>query len=261
FRSDPALTYQITSGSLAYSDGFSGSLTRNPGQNVGQYAITQGTVALSTNYVLTYKGANLTIGTRPVEITADAKSKTYGDADPALTYQITNGTLAYSDHFTGSLARAAGQDVGDYAITQGTVALSPNYVLTYKGAKLTIGVRPVEISADAKNKTYGDPDPALTYKITKGSLAYSDAVSGGLTRDAGKAIGDYAITQGTVALSSNYALTYVGAKLTITRRPVTGNFTAGGKVYDGGMSAGVTGRTLNNAISPDDVNLTGGTAA
>src|SRR5207248_129493 len=150
---DPALTYQITSGSLAYSDAFSGSLTRDPGQSVGQYGINKGTVALSSNYTLTYNGAKLTISTRPVEITADAKSKTYGDSDPALTYQITNGTLAYSDHFTGSLDRAAGQDVGDYAITQGTVALNTNYVLTYKGAKLTIGVRPVEITADAKNKT------------------------------------------------------------------------------------------------------------
>src|SRR5207253_1506524 len=98
----------------------------------------------------------LTISVRPVEITADAKGKTYGDAEPALSYQVTKGSLAYSDHFTGGLDRAAGQDVGEYAITQGSVALSSNYTLTFVGAKLTISVRPVEITADAKGKTYGE---------------------------------------------------------------------------------------------------------
>src|SRR6185436_115751 len=115
---------------------------------------------LSTNYTLTYIGANLTIGTRPVTITADAKNKTYGDADPALTYQVTSGNLVTGDSFTGSLTRDAGETVNTYAIKQGTVALNTNYTLSYVGANLTIGKRSVTITADAKNKTYGDADPA-----------------------------------------------------------------------------------------------------
>src|SRR5437667_9847695 len=98
-------------------------------------------------------------------MTADAKGKTYGESDPALTYQVTKGSLAYSDHFAGGLDRAAGQNVGAYGITKGSVAVSSNYDLTYVGAKLTISVRPVEITADAKGKTYGEDDPALTYQI------------------------------------------------------------------------------------------------
>src|SRR5207248_3628442 len=124
-----------------------------------------------------------TITTRSVEITADAKAKTYGDADPALTYQISSGSLAYDDAFSGALTRDAGKDVGQYDITQGTVALSDNYVLAYKGAKLTIGKRPVEVNADAQSKTYGDDDPALSYQITSGTLAYSDDFSGALARE------------------------------------------------------------------------------
>src|SRR5258705_3933039 len=179
------------------------------------YAITQGTVALSSNYALTYVGANLTINARAITITADAKSKTYGDSDPALTYEITSGTLAFSDAFTGSLARDAGEAVGSYAITQGTVALSSNYALTYVGANLTINARAITITADAKSKTYGDSDPALTYAITSGTLAFSDAFTGSLARDASEGDLSYGIIQRTVALSSNYALTYVGANLTI----------------------------------------------
>ena len=45
------------------------------------------------NYALTFTGANLTITERPITITADAKSKVYGNADPALTYLVTNGSL------------------------------------------------------------------------------------------------------------------------------------------------------------------------
>src|SRR5207237_9841619 len=70
---------------------------------------SQGTLALNSNYVLTYVGNTLAIAARAVTITADPNSKTYGDADPALTYQLTSGTLAYSDAFTGALTRDAGE--------------------------------------------------------------------------------------------------------------------------------------------------------
>src|SRR5207249_88738 len=190
-----------------------------------------GTLALSTNYALTYAGADLTITKRAVTVTADAKSKTYGDADPALTYQITAGSLAFSDAFTGALSRAAGENVGTYAIAQNTLALSTNYTLTYVGADLTITKRAVTVTTDAKSKTYGDADPGLTYQITAGSLAFSDAFTGALSRAAGENVGTYAIAQNTLALSTNYTLTYAGADLTITKRAVTVTADAKSKTY------------------------------
>ncbi len=57
-------------------------------------------------------------------VTADPQTKTYGEADPALTYQITSGALVNGDSFTGGLVRAPGENVGSYAISQGTLALS-----------------------------------------------------------------------------------------------------------------------------------------
>src|SRR5262249_16446363 len=161
-NADPTLTYHISAGSLAFSDTFTGALSRAPGENVGSYAIQQGTLALNGNYTLTYAGADLTIGTRAVPVTADPKSKTYADADPALPYNMSAGSLAFTDAFTGALSRAAGEDVGSYAITQGSLALSSNYALSYLGADLTIGTRAVAVAADPKSKTYGDSDPALT---------------------------------------------------------------------------------------------------
>jgi hypothetical protein len=87
----------------------------------------------------------------------DAKAKTYGDSDPALTYQITSGTLAFSDSFSGGLSRAAGEGVGSYAIGQGTLALNSNYSLSFIGADLTINARAITVTADAKARPTAMP--------------------------------------------------------------------------------------------------------
>ncbi len=219
--SDPTFTYQITSGSLVGSDTFIGSLTRTTGENVGAYAINQGTVSAGSNYNLSFVSSDLTIDTKAIEVTADAISKTYGDADPALTYTITFGALVGSDTFSGTLSRAAGEDVGTYAVSQNTLALSSNYDLSFVDQDFTITNKAIEITADAANKTYGDADPAFTYQITTGALVGSDAFTGSLSRVAGENAGDYAIEQGTVSAGSNYNLSFVSNNLTIDKRQLT----------------------------------------
>jgi hypothetical protein len=53
--------------------------------NVGSYAIGQGSLAASSNYAVSYAGANLTVAARPIALTADAQGRLYGDTNPALT--------------------------------------------------------------------------------------------------------------------------------------------------------------------------------
>ena len=43
-----------------------------------------------------------------------------------------------------------------------------------------------------------------------------DAFTGSLTRVPGEIVGSYAIQQGTLALSGNYTLAFIGANLTVT---------------------------------------------
>ncbi|MFM7327796.1 MAG: MBG domain-containing protein, partial [Bacteroidota bacterium] len=192
-----------------------------PGENIGTSAIHNESIALSANYKLSYNGALLTIGKRSVTITADAKTKTYGDSDPALTYNVTTGTVVAGDNFSGSLTRVTGENIGTYAINQGSIALSPNYTLSYSGANLTINKRPITITADAKSKVYGSSDPNLTSKITSGNLVSPDQVTGALVRVAGQSVGNYAINQGTLTAGSNYDLTYINASFTITPASLT----------------------------------------
>jgi hypothetical protein len=73
---------------------------------------------------------------RNITVTADDKSKVYGQADPALTYRVTAGSLADGDEFTGELERELGQAVGSYDIVQGTLAIDDhnagnNYALVF----------------------------------------------------------------------------------------------------------------------------------
>jgi hypothetical protein len=73
-------------------------------------------------------------------VTADNKTKILGaPADPALTYQVTSGSLVTGDSFTGQLTRVAGETVGTtYAIQQGTLTAGSNYNLTFVPGTLKI---------------------------------------------------------------------------------------------------------------------------
>ena len=70
-------------------------------------------------------------------MTANNQSRFIGQPDPTLTYQVTSGTLFGSSSLSGALTRVPGNDVGAYAITQGTLG-SPNYNITFVGATLFI---------------------------------------------------------------------------------------------------------------------------
>lgn len=178
----------------------------------------------------------------PVSLTA-AGSCT---ATPAVNgYDVTMTSGSGNCVLTASQAGSASYNAA--ANVERTVAAQP---------------RAITVAALAKSKTYGDLDPALTYSVTSGSLAGSDTFSGALSRQSGESVASspYAIQQGTLTLSSNYDLTFVGANMTITARPLTGSFSAADKVYDGTTTATVVNRSVTGVILDDDVSLSGGTA-
>ena len=124
-----------------------------PAKPWARYAITQGTLALSTNYALTYVGANLTITARPITVTADAKTKVYGDADPALSYQVTSGARRDGRQLQRGAdprGRRGRRQLRDHA---GHTRAGTNYALTYVGANLTITARPITVTADARPRS------------------------------------------------------------------------------------------------------------
>ena len=78
---------------------------------------------------------------RPVTVTADTKSKNYGEKDPELTYTIDSSTpLVTGESLSGALSRESGENCGTYAIVQNTLtdANNANYKITFNAAELTI---------------------------------------------------------------------------------------------------------------------------
>ena len=256
-NANPALTYAITSGSLVNGDGFTGALATSATatSGLGTYAVTQGTLAANSNYVLTYAGNDLTITARPITVTVDALSRIYGDTNPALTYTIGGSGLVNGDALSGALTTAATavSGVGAYGITQGTLAASANYALTYAGADLTVTARPITVTADAMSRIYGDANPVLSYAMTSGNLVNGDGLSGVLATSAAATsdVGTYAITQGTLTAGSNYALTYAGADLTVTARPITVAADAASRVYGDANPALTYGLTSGSLVNGD----------
>ncbi len=187
--------------------------------SVGTYAITGSGFAALHGYQLEIVDGTLTITPRPITVTADVLSKVYGEADPELTYTVTQGNLVGQDTLAGSLERVAGEDVGKYLINRGTLD-NPNYEITFVDGTLQITPRPITVAADVLSKVYGEVDPALTYKVTQGNLVGQDTLAGSLERAAGENVGEYLIGRGTLN-NPNYEITFVNGTLTITPRPIT----------------------------------------
>src|SRR5207247_678994 len=220
--SHPALAYTNSEG--LSGSAFTGSLTRVAGEDVGTYAIEQGTPA-SLHDALPIFSASFTITAKPLTVTAVANSKVFGASDPAFAYTNSEGVPASA--FTGSLTRVAGEDVGTYAIEQGTLAAA-NYSVTFVSASFTITAKPLTVTAVANSKVFGAADPALTYTNSLGLPA--SAFTGGLGRAAGENVGTYAMTLGSLT-AANYSITFVSASFTITAKPLTVTAVASSKAF------------------------------
>ncbi len=236
---DPAFTYTTAGlqGSDTAGSVLSGSLTRDPGENVGTYAITQGTLAANSNYTLTFVPGTLTITTANIlAVAAHNQTMTYGGSLPTLTYTysgLVNGDT--SSVFSGSLATTAtsSSNVGTYAITLGTLSAGANYSINFTGGTLTIGKATLDVTANSgQSKIYGTADPTLTYSYSGLQGGDTSSVfSGSLSRAAGENAGTYAIRQGTLSAGSNYTISYNAADFTINPATLTVTAADATKIY------------------------------
>ena len=225
---NPAFTYTSyglhTGDTSAILAGLSLSTAATTTSNVGSYAITAGGSVISTTgqaYRLIQTPAALTVTPRAITVTADAKSRAYGDANPALTYQVGGAGLVNGDTLSGALATSAttASNVGVYGITQGTLASSNYTISLFTGANLT--VTPARAHGDGRCEEPRlwrcQPGADLSgRRLGPGQWRHACRVRWRRRRRQPSNVGTYGITQGTLAASSNYALNYTGANLTVT---------------------------------------------
>ena len=162
-----------------------------------------------------------TVNPVSITVTADDQVKVYGAADPALTYQITSGSLVAGDSFTGVIAREPGESAGPYDIQQGALTLSGNYNLTFIEGTLTISPKALTITANSGDKAYGDTAAFAGTEFTAVGLLAGDSVgsvtltSTGAAADA--AVGTYPIVPSAAVGTglANYDISYDNGTLTV----------------------------------------------
>ena len=196
---------------------------------VGDYPITV-TLGSNPNYNVTKTNGTLHISPKDANVTADNKNKQYGDDNPALTATVV-GEVAGGDAIHYSLVTSALKlsGVGNYPITV-TLGSNPNYNVTKTNGTLHISPKDASVTADDKNKQYGDDNPALTATVV-GEVAGGDAIDYTLATTALKLsnVGDHPITV-TLGSNPNYNMTQdqrepayqsEGASVTADKRPRT----------------------------------------
>lgn len=257
-QSDPAkFTYTKTSGTFYGSDDFSGELTRVAGEEAGTYDINQGTLSVPSNYELTFTKGTFTITSKKIQkasVSALPETSEYGDADfdfvctPDAESGLTSVTYSSSDPSVAAIDAATGKvSIKTAGTTELSATIEGNSTYeTYVGKRtLVVNKRRIAVKAKDVVVKVGSPEEDLKYDITSGTLVGEDAFTGALIREAGTAVGDYKIKQGTLALdSSKYDLAFTeGTYSIVDKTPQTITLAAfGEKTYgDAPFSVSVTG--------------------
>ncbi|WP_353229036.1 MBG domain-containing protein [Novosphingobium sp.] len=253
--------------------------------NVGAYAITgSGLSGDSANYSVHFvqglgNASALTIDPATLSVIANAQTRSYGAANPVLTYSATG--LVNGDTLSGSLATTAtaASHVGNYGITLGTLSAGSNYTLGFTGANLAVTPASLTVTytASAATSTYGSAPAGLTGSVAGTGLLNGDVLAnviGGTatwatTATAASNVGQYGVTgSGITSTSADYTINAgqaAGNATALTVNPasltVTYTATAATSTY-GTTPAGLTGSVAETGLVNGDslANVVSGTA-
>ena len=113
------------------------TITTNKQTDVG--SITPTITGVGT-YCGTINNQTISITTKTLNIAAvEGQSKVYGASDPVFTY--TYSGLCSGDQITGALGRAAGENVGSYAINIGNLTAGSNYNIAFTPKNFVINAK------------------------------------------------------------------------------------------------------------------------
>lgn len=278
----PAKTYGNPAFSLNASAS-SGLPVSYGSSNTAVAAISGTTVAIAgagTSTITASQGGNanylaaadvlqtLAVSTAGLAVTADAKSRAYGGANPMFTVTISgfvNGQTLVTSGVTGTAAFAttanATSPVGIYSITPSAGTLNAaNYSFsTFTSGTLTVTPASLTVTADPKNRPYGTANPALTATIsafvngeTLATSGVTGAASLSTTATAASAAGPHPITPTIGSLAAtNYSFSFTPGTLTISAAPLTvvaddktRTYGAANPAFTGVLTGFVNGETL-----------------
>jgi hypothetical protein len=214
------------------------------GYNVGTYSAyaearntTTGCVSASRTLIM------LEITKATLTVTAEAKSKVYGDVNPTLTFQYSGWKNSDNESVLDTKPTASTtvnqlSNVGTYtsAITV-SGGSDNNYAFSYVPATFAVTTATLTVTAEAKTRVYGDANPALTFAYSgwKNGDDADDLTTKPTATTTVNELSNVGTYANAITVSggseNNYAFSYVPADLTVTAATLTVTTDAKSKVY------------------------------
>ena len=202
--------------------------------------------------------AKLTITRQAVTVTAEDKTKVFGETDPKLTAAVA-GTLG-DDTVKYTLSREAGEAAGKYEITVKGDKLQGNYSVTYVAGTLTITSKVID--KDGKNVEVNSPtdheydskahkwSPTVTDKKSKKELEAGKDYEVSYDKDDFTNVGTITVT---ITGKGNYSGT-VKRSYKVTPKEYTVTTESATKTYSG--TALTAGGKVEGIVSGETVEFT-----
>ena len=221
------------------------------------------------NYTINYVNGTLTVNPIALTITANNRTKNYGDAvifagTEFTTNGLINGDLVNSVTLTSAGAAATATVTGSpYTIVPSAAVGSGlgNYTINYVNGALTVNPIALTITASDRTKNYGDAVAFAGTEFTTNGLVNSDLVtsvtltSSGAAATATVAGSPYSIVP-SVAIGSglgNYTINYVNGALTVNPKALTITANSITKNYGDAVTFAGTEFTTNGLVNGDVV--------
>lgn len=237
------IAYTIKGNVVAEDVGENGMFVRGAlvsyGVSAGDHDVEIGTLREENpDYVIEFEpaGATYRITPKTLTITANEVSVYYGNAEGILTYSVDG--LVAGDALAGALTRVAGNSVGAYAINIGDLNAqnAGDYKVKFVSANYVIMPRPLTVQISDQSSEYSETGEyafdGTAYKITEGTVVEGDNVGITIAKEAGTAMGLYAITGAYT--NKNYEVTFINGVYEIKKYSSFISYTASVSfIYDG----------------------------
>ena len=216
----PEFTYKIEGGSLTGTPQITCEATSTSPVGTYPIVISKGTI---DNDNVTYVNGKLTITKAPLTITAKSYTIKQGDALPTFEAEYagfknneTSAVLTSQPRITTTATSASAPGTYDIVVAD---ASATNYDITYVKGTLTI-TKADEVVVTAKNysRKYGEANPTFEYTTSGATLTGTPSISCEATATSPVGEYDIVVSKGSI---TNYNVTLVNGKLTITKAPLT----------------------------------------
>jgi mucin-19 len=221
------------------------------------------------NYTISYASGGLTVSPAALTVTANNRSKTYGQTVTFAGTEFTSSGLVNNDTVTSTTLTSSGAAAtaivagAPYAIVSSAAVGTGlnNYTISYISGMLSVNPATLTVTAKNRSKTYGQSVTFAGTEFSTSGLLNSDAVTGvtlssfGVAATATVAGSPYTIVASAAVGTglNNYTITYIGGTLTVGLTTLTVTADNRTKTYGQSVTFAGTELVAGGLLSSDTV--------